>query len=55
MNVSGIARPSDITFGNVIYSERIADFKVVYEGKGQEQSMTNPGFWNRFLNFIWPW
>lgn len=55
MRVSGIARPSDITFANSILSERIADFKVIYEGEGQEQSYSNPGFMNRLLNFIWPW
>jgi len=55
MRVSGIARPSDITFANTIFSERIAEFKVIYEGKGQEQSFNNPGFVNRLLNFIWPW
>ena len=57
MRVSGIVRPSDIQFNNVVYSRRIADFQIVYEGKAysHDQIFTNPGFVDRFLDFIWPW
>lgn len=54
VQVSGIVRPSDITFANTVASEKIADFKIVYKAKGQEKNTTNPGWLDRILNLINP-
>jgi len=53
--ISGIVRPSDISFNNTVFSEQVADFQMVYENVGQGERFTNPGFGDRVLNFIWPW
>ena len=55
IRVSGIVRPSDISFANTVYSEQVADFQMIYEDAGQGQHFSNPGFGDRALNFIWPW
>ena len=52
IEVSGIVRPSDIAYNNVVLSEKIADFQVVYKHKGPENQVTNPGWLSRLLNFI---
>ena len=54
IHVSGIIRPSDITFANTVGSGKVADFHVVYKGKGQEGRFTKPGWLGRFLNVINP-
>lgn len=52
--VSGIVRPSDITFANTVGSGSVADFHMVYKGKSQEDHFTKPGWLARILNFINP-
>jgi flagellar L-ring protein precursor FlgH len=55
IEVSGIVRPSDISYTNVVLSEKIADFHVVFKHKGQENQVTNPGWLSRMLNFVSPY
>ncbi len=52
--VSGVIRPSDVGFNNTVRSDRVADFRVVYKGAGQEQNFTNPGWLGRIANFLNP-
>ena len=52
--VSGIVRPSDITFANAVSSAKVAAFHVCYQGRGQENLFTKPGWLARFLNWINP-
>lgn len=54
VTVSGIVRPSDITFANTVSSGKVADFRVAYKGKGQASLFTKPGWLARILNFINP-
>jgi flagellar L-ring protein precursor FlgH len=54
IQVSGIVRPSDITFNNTINSELVADFRVVFKNKGQGNTFVEPGWFGRFLNYISP-
>ena len=54
VQVSGVVRPSDISFNNQVSSEKIADFNVVYKHRGQENSFTNPGWLSRIMNFLNP-
>jgi flagellar L-ring protein precursor FlgH len=52
--VSGIVRPSDITFTNTVSSAKMGAFHVTYKGRGQENYFTKPGWLARFLNWINP-
>ena len=55
IGVSGIARPSDITFANTINSEQVAEFHMVTLIQGPDNQFTKPGWLGRILNFISPW
>ena len=54
VQVSGIVRPSDIAFNNTVDSDRIANFRLVYKGRGQETKFTRPGWLGRLLNWLNP-
>jgi flagellar L-ring protein precursor FlgH len=55
IEISGIVRPSDINYNNIVGSEKIADFHVVYRHKGQENDVTNPGWLAHLLNLTSPY
>lgn len=54
VQISGIVRPSDVDFDNKVSSDRVADFRVVYKGAGQENNYTKPGWLGRAMNFLNP-
>ncbi|MGB2823919.1 MAG: flagellar basal body L-ring protein FlgH [Phycisphaerae bacterium] len=54
VQVSGIVRPSDINYTNEVSSKKVADFKMVYDGKGQESYFTRPGWLARIINWLNP-
>jgi len=54
IQVSGIVRPSDITFANTVRSDQVADFRVHYSHRGPENHFTRPGWLARILNFLNP-
>ena len=54
IEVSGIVRPSDITFDNKVKSERVADFRIVSKNGGIAAPYTKPGWLGSILNVIWP-
>jgi len=54
VQISGIVRPSDIAFDNTVDSDRIANFRLVYKGRGQEVKFTRPGWLGRLLNWLNP-
>jgi len=54
INVSGIVRPSDITFTNTIKSEQIANFHMVIESEGDSENYTKTGWLGGILDYIWP-
>ncbi len=54
IQVSGIVRPSDITFDNTVKSEQVADFQIVAKTKGISEPYRNPGWFGGFLDMIWP-
>lgn len=55
LRVNGVVRPADIGAFNTVQSSFIADFVVVYAGRGPESSYTNHGWWGRVLNVVWPY
>jgi len=54
MQISGVVRPSDITFANTVRSDQVAEFKIVFLHAGQENDFTRPGWLDRILNFTNP-
>jgi flagellar L-ring protein FlgH len=54
IQVSGIVRPSDITFDNVVKSEQVADFQLVTTMKGLSEQYNNPGWFGQIMDVIWP-
>ena len=54
IEVSGIVRPSDISFDNKVKSERVADFRIVSKNGGVSAPYTKPGWLGGILNVIWP-
>jgi len=54
IEISGIVRPSDITFDNSVKSERVADFRIVSKNKGVAESYNRPGWMGGIFDIIWP-
>jgi flagellar L-ring protein precursor FlgH len=55
ITVSGIVRPSDISFDNTIRSEQIANFNMVNKTEGLSDTYNKPGWLQNIMNFLWPW
>jgi flagellar L-ring protein precursor FlgH len=54
IQVSGIVRPSDISFDNAIRSEQVANFQMVAISEGVTKDFNDPGWLGGFLDAIWP-
>ena len=54
VQISGIVRPSDISFSNNVSSENVSEFKVVFSNVGREKRFTRPGWFSRVLNMFNP-
>jgi flagellar L-ring protein FlgH len=54
IQVSGIVRPSDISYDNTVRSEQIANFQLVVTSDGPTKDYTSPGWFSKFLGWIWP-
>lgn len=50
IQVSGVVRPSDVTFSNTVSSDRVADFRIVFREEGRETQFTRPGWLDWILN-----
>ena len=55
IEVSGIVRPSDIAFDNSVRSEQVANFRILTKNGGISASYTDPGWFGRLFDIIWPW
>lgn len=51
--VTGIVRPADISPGNTVSSDRIADARISYSGNGDVANSSKPGWLARFFNSPW--
>lgn len=54
IQVSGIVRPSDILYGNIVQSQQIANFKLVAISDGVSEDYNNPGWLGKILDALWP-
>lgn len=54
MVVRGLVRPLDITGSNTVNSDRIADAEVRFENLGPRSHATRKNWFERLLDFLWP-
>lgn len=54
ITVSGIVRPSDISFDNTVRSEQVANFHMVNKTEGLSDTYNKPGWLQQIWNFLWP-
>lgn len=54
IEVSGIVRPSDITYDNSVTSDRVANFRIVTSHRGVAADFNRPGWLGRLLDILWP-
>jgi flagellar L-ring protein FlgH len=52
--LTGIIRSRDISYDNVIESNKIADMQIKFTGKGPVSSQTRRGWLSWLINTIWP-
>jgi flagellar L-ring protein precursor FlgH len=52
--MTGVIRPEDITTNNCIYSQYIADARIVYTGNGIINDKMRPGWATRIVDWVWP-
>ena len=54
IQISGIVRPIDVSFENMVRSDQVADFRMVYHYKGRDSNFTKPNWLDSILNVISP-
>ena len=52
--VAGLVDPRRLDASNTITSDRVAELRVGYGGKGVVDETLKPGFISRLLNLVWP-
>ena len=53
VHLSGIVRPVDITPNNTVTSDRVADARIEYKGRGALADANSQGWLSRFFNSPW--
>ncbi len=53
VSIAGIVRPEDITTNNTVNSDRIAQARITYSGRGPVNDANRMGFIMRFFNSPW--
>ncbi len=54
IEVSGIVKPSDISFENVVKSEQVANFRIVTRHSGVAAPYNKPGWLGSIFDKVWP-
>lgn len=54
IEVSGIIRPSDISFDNTIKSEQVANFNLLTRNGGVSEPFSRPGWLGAIFDLVWP-
>jgi flagellar L-ring protein FlgH len=52
VQVSGVVRPSDITFANTVPSDCVAEFKIIFKKTGVEKRYTQQSLFDKVLTWI---
>jgi len=53
VRISGVIRPYDIQQDNTVTSDRVADARISYGGRGMVASVNRAGWLSRFFNSAW--
>jgi flagellar L-ring protein precursor FlgH len=53
VRISGVVRPADIATNNTVTSDKLADARISYSGKGVVNSSNQMGWLARFFNSPW--
>lgn len=54
LQIAGVIRPEDITSGNTVSHEKIAEARISYGGKGQITDVQQPGYGQQIYDIVWP-
>jgi flagellar L-ring protein FlgH len=54
LSVDGVIRPQDITIGNTISYEKIAEARIIYGGEGQISDVQQPRYGQQLYDVIFP-
>ena len=54
ITLTGIIRPGDLSPSNTIQSEKVADARITYSGRGVLNDKQRPGWLVRVLDWVWP-
>ncbi|HBG26600.1 MAG: hypothetical protein A2Y10_16135 [Planctomycetes bacterium GWF2_41_51] len=54
IEVTGIIRPTDISYDNTIKSEQIANFSIITKNSGYAANFNRPGWLGNFFDIVWP-
>ena len=54
ISITGIVRPKDISYENVVLSTYVADAKILYSGVGVVNDKQQPGWFHKVMDVIWP-
>jgi len=54
IQVSGIVRPSDVSFDNTVRSDQVANFQLITTSSGLTNRYIEPGWLGKVFDFIWP-
>lgn len=54
ISITGIVRPKDISYENVVLSTYVADAKILYSGVGVVNDKQQPGWFHRVMDAVWP-
>ena len=54
ISITGIVRPKDISYENIVLSTYVADAKILYSGVGVVNDKQKPGWFHRIMDTVWP-